>query len=111
MKELFMKENPDRKKKEITNARKQEDYNQLVKKLNNPKTSFKTYWSTLRRFYNGKKIPLIPAPLLNNCLTSEFELKADFFIKFFVSQSIPLENSSNIRNNQVYLTNAKLDSI
>lgn len=83
----------------------------IINWLNNPKTSFKIYWSTLRRFYNGKKIPLTPAHSLNNCLTSDFELKADFFIKFFVSQSIPLENSSNILNNQVYLTNAKLDSI
>ena len=35
----------------------------LAKKLNNPKTSPKTYRAITKTFYNGKNIPLIP-PLL-----------------------------------------------
>ena len=31
----------------------------LASKLNNPITSAKTYWSILKTFYNGKKVPLI----------------------------------------------------
>ena len=40
-------------------------YNKLVMKLNNPKTSSKTYWSILKKSYNGRKIPIIP-PLLKD---------------------------------------------
>ena len=29
-------------------------YNKLVMKLNNPKTSSKTYWSIFKTFYNGR---------------------------------------------------------
>ena len=78
-------------------------------KLNDPKTSFKTYWS--KTFYNGKKIPLIPPLLVNNCLIVDFKVKADFFNKFFCTTSTPLENSTNIPKNQLYFTHAKLDSI
>ena len=35
-------------------------YNKLAMKLNNSKTSPKTYWSILKTFYNGRKIPIIP---------------------------------------------------
>ena len=35
-------------------------YENLGKKLNNPLLQAKTYWSILKRFYNDKKIPLIP---------------------------------------------------
>ena len=38
----------------------------LVKKLNNPKTSSKTYRAIMKTFYNGKKIPLIPPLLIND---------------------------------------------
>ena len=43
-----------------------DDYcNKLTIKLNNSKTSSKTYWSILKTFYNGSKIPIIP-PLLKD---------------------------------------------
>ena len=35
-------------------------YENLGKKLNNPLLQAKAYWSILKRFYNDKKIPLIP---------------------------------------------------
>ena len=46
-------------------------HKQLARKLTNPKTSSKTYWSILKTFYNGRKVPLIPPLLINN-------LEADF---------------------------------
>ena len=40
-------------------CKSKDDYHkQLVRELTNPKTSSKTYWSILKTFYNGKKVPL-----------------------------------------------------
>ena len=40
--------------------RKEKYYHDLSMKLNDLKTSAKTYWSILKFFYNDSKIPLIP---------------------------------------------------
>ena len=47
----------------MISIRKDEYYDNLSKKLNNPNISVKTYWSILQSFYKGTKVPLIP-PLL-----------------------------------------------
>ena len=41
------------------------DHKQLARKLIKPKTSSKPYWSILKTFYNGKKVPLIPPLVIN----------------------------------------------
>ena len=51
--------------------------NKLAMKLNNPKTSSKTYWSILKAFCNERKIPIIPPPLKNGKLKSDFKIKAN----------------------------------
>ena len=71
---------------------KEQYYNYLAKKLNNPKTSPKTYWAIMKTFYNGKKIPLIPPLLINNKLESDFGKKANHFNEFFASKRTPLNN-------------------
>ena len=53
--------------------------NTLPKKLNNPNTSAKTYWSILKSFYKGTKIPIIPPILVNNKIVSDFTEKANTF--------------------------------
>ena len=40
-------------------------------------TNAKTYWSLLKTFYNGKKVPIIPPLLINNEIISDFEAKAN----------------------------------
>ena len=45
--------------------RKGYNNNIIASKLNNPKTSAKTYWSIFKIFCNGKKIPFAPS-LLDN---------------------------------------------
>ena len=40
--------------------RKEKYFHDLSMKLNDPKTTAKTYWSILKSFYNNSKIPLIP---------------------------------------------------
>ena len=52
-------------------------------KLHNPKSSSKTYWSILKTFYNGRKIPIIPPLFKDGKLESYFKIKADYFNKFF----------------------------
>ena len=68
----------------------------IITKLNNPSTSAKTYWSILKTFYSGKKVPPIPPLQIGNTLVSDFKMKANIFNKFFASQCVPLNNDSNI---------------
>ena len=95
----------------IISKGKEEYHNHSVSKLNKPSTSAKTYWSTLKTFYNGKKVPLLPPLQIGNTLASDFKMKANTFNKFFASQCVPLNNNSNVPYCQRYLTNAKIPSV
>ena len=79
-------------------------YENLVKKLNNPLVQAKTYWSILKTFYKGKKIPLIPPLLVNDKFVTDIKMKADIFSKFFAEQCTPFKNDSKIPINQIFLT-------
>ena len=68
---------------ELISIRKEEYYNNLSKKLNNPNTSAKTYWSILKPFYKGTRAPLIPPLLVNNKIVSDLTEKANLFNDFF----------------------------
>ena len=72
----------------IISKRKEEYHYHLASKINNPITSAKTYWSILKTFYNGKKVPLIPPLQTGNNLASYFKMKARIFNKFFASQFV-----------------------
>ena len=63
-------------------------------KLNDPKSSAKTYWSIIKFFYNDRKIPLIPPLLVNNKFASDFTEKENLFNDFFAAQCTPLSNNS-----------------
>ena len=77
------------KRQQLVSNRKQEYYNNIALKLNNPKTNAKTYWSILKTFYNGKKIPVIPPLLINNKLVSNFKTKANHLMLFFLPCTEP----------------------
>ena len=96
---------------ELINIRKEEYQNHIALKLNDPMTNTKTYWSILKTFYNGKKVPVIPPLLINNKLISDLKVKANHFNHFFASQCIPLNNNSKLPENQTYVTNTKLTSV
>ena len=73
----------------MISIRKEEYYNNLLKKLNDP--SAKTYWSILKSYYKGNRVPLIPPLLVNNTTVSDFTEKANLFNDFFslsVHQSV-----------------------
>ena len=64
-------------------------YKNLGKKLNNPLVQAKTYWSILKTFYNGKKIPLIPPLLVKDKFVTHMKTKPDILNKFFAEQCAP----------------------
>ena len=86
-------------------------YNKLAMKLNNPKTSSKTYWSILRTFYNGRKIPIIPPILQDGKLESDFKIKAISIFFFIASQCTSLVNNSKLPDKITYNSAARLTSI
>ena len=96
---------------ELISRRKEEYQKHLALKLSDPMTNAKTYWSLLKTFYNGKKVPIIPPLLIDNKIISDFEAKANHFNNLFASQCTPLNNNSKIPENQTYTTNTKLSFI
>ena len=90
---------------------RKEEYLHLSKKLNDPSTSSKTYWSILKSFYNGSKVPLIPPLLVNNKFVSDFTKKANLFNDFFSSQCTPLSNDSVLPSCKYFLTDERLITI
>ena len=65
---------------------KDEYYYRLGKRLNDPSTSEKSYWTIFKTFYNKRKIPLIPPLLVNNSFVTDFKEKANLFNEFFCKQ-------------------------
>ena len=88
------------------------DYHNIIAlNLNNPKTSSKAYWSVLKTFYNGKKIPVIPPLLIKNELISDFKMKANHFHSFVPSHCTSLNNNSKVPRTQTHITDSKLSSL
>ena len=96
---------------ELVSTTKALYYENLGKNLNNPLLQTKTYWSILKTFYNGKKIPLIPPLLIDDKFVTDMKAKANIFNKFFAEQCTPLKNDSKLPSNQIFLTQSRLSSL
>ena len=70
-----------------------------------------TYWSILKTFVNGSKIPLIPPLLVNNEFVTDFLDKANLFNDFFSEKCRPITNDSTIPNNQTIEAVSRLSDI
>ena len=68
----------------------------LSRKLAKQKSNPKTYWSVLKRFFNSKKIPLIPSLLHENKLVTDFREKAEIFNSYFVKQCSLINSDSSL---------------
>ena len=75
---------------QMISKRKKEYYDQLSKKLNDPLTSSKTYWSILKTFCSGTKIPLIPSIIIDNKAITNLEKRQMFLIIFLFRNVCPL---------------------
>ena len=75
---------------------KDEYYYRLGKRLNDPNTNAKSYWTILKTFYNKRKIPIIPPLFVNNSFVTDFEEKANLFNEFFCKQCTPVANDSTL---------------
>ena len=96
---------------ELISSTKNLYYENLAKKLNNPKLQAKTYWSILKTFYNEKKIPIIQPLLVDNNFVIDIQTKANIFNKFFAEQCTPLKNNSVLPVSQMFLTQSRLNYI
>ena len=82
----------------------------VLGKLGDPSRSIKTYWATLTTLGNRKKVPNIPALLVNDELITEFEVKANIINKYFASQYTTINNNSVLPSTLNHLTDDKLSS-
>ena len=96
---------------ETIRSSKEKLYYKLSTKLANPSTSSKTYWSILKTFINGKKIPIIPPLLVNDKFITNFLEKANLFNEFFSKQCQPLQNNSTLPKSNTYHTENRLNDI
>ena len=71
---------------------------------------FKKYWTLLRYFYNGRKVPLMLPILEGNKDVSDFKEKVNYFDQFFSLQCSPVVNGS-VLPDKSNLTASSLDSI
>ena len=79
----------------------------ISKKLEDPKSAPKTYWTILNRLIYNKKIPTISPLFVNGNFVSDFSVKANLFNEFYASICTPIKNSSVLPPLR-YRTNKKL---
>ena len=81
----------------IANA-KENYYQKLGRKLSDPNTGTKAFWSSLKRLTGNKKHPSIPPILENGLFVVNFESKANVLNDYFVAQCCSAGTSSTIPN-------------
>ena len=86
-------------------------YSRLTSKLSDIGKSSKAYWSILKSFLIGKKIPCIPPLLENNEYITDFKKKAELFNSFFANQCSLINNNSQLPRTLSYKTNERLSSV
>ena len=89
----------------------EEYYQDTNKKLNDLLTSSKTYWSIMKTFFNGKKVPVISPMLFNGAFVTEFQEKANIFNSFFAKQFTLASNNSALPCEFTYITEKCIQSI
>ena len=85
---------------------KTEYHSKLRTKLVNPSISAKIYWSILKTFANGSKVPVIPPLLINNEFISNFKTKANYLNQqcTAISTDSSIPSSLNLATNEAVTT-------
>ena len=86
-------------------------YSRLTSKLSDNGKSSKAYWSILKSFLIGKKIPCVPPLFENNEYITDFKKKAELFNSFFANQCSLINNNSQLPRTLSHKTNERLYSI
>ena len=73
---------------------KQRYFKKISKKLCDPLTSTKCYWSLLKAILNNKKVPCIPPIYHNNKYVTDFKEKSEIFNYFFANQCSLIPSNS-----------------
>ena len=97
--------------KSLIEANKEKYYSRICKRMMNPLTSTKTYWSILKSFLNNKKIPCIPPLFLQNRYITKYKDKAELFNNFFANQCSLINNSSVLSSLLLKQTENTISSI
>ena len=71
--------------KSLIEANKEKYYSRISKRMMNPLTSTKTYWSILKSFLNNKKIPCIPPLFHQNRYIGTLKLRLNYSITFLLT--------------------------
>ena len=87
----------------IISQRKNEYYSRLAKMLNDPQTNAKTYWSILKTFFNGIKIPVIPPLLIDGKLVSVLKKRPTNSMNFLVVNVHLLTTVANVQVSLILL--------
>ena len=90
---------------------KQKYFSKIAKKLSDPSISSKTYWSILKSFLTGKKVPIIPPIFHENNFNTDFREKAELFNSPFVNQCSLIKNTNVLPTNCENLTDESLSNI
>ena len=86
-------------------------YSRITYKLTHIQKNTKVYWTLLKRFFNNKKIPLIPPLLHGNEYVTDFKKKAELFNSFFAKQCSLISNSSELPLKLHYTTKKRLNTL
>ena len=89
---------------------KQRYFNKISKKLCDPLTSTKCYWSLLKTILNEKKVPCIPPIFHNNKYVTDFKEKSEIFNSLFANQCSLIPNNSILPSELKLLTEHTLTS-
>ena len=95
----------------LTESNKERYYLRISKKLMDPMTSAKTYWSILKSLLNNKKIPCIPPLFHQNKYVTDFKKKAELFNCFFAKQCSIINNSSELFSNILKKTDKSISTV
>ena len=77
---------------------KESYYLNLGRKLSDPNQGIKSYWTTLNRLINKKKVSNIPPLLENGLFVTNVQTKADILNKYFVEQCCMIATGSSLPN-------------
>ena len=71
--------------KSLIEANKEKYYSRISKRMMNPLTSTKTYWSILKSFLNNKKIPCIPPQFHQIGILLSLKIRLNYSITFLLT--------------------------